>query len=71
MAIMDDNQTKDTLRYALNELKAIGTSQQNSRDSANCAIRLRNLASHIESGGSVPDIEGGLLREAINLPVQA
>lgn len=59
----------DELRFALNELKAIGTPEERAFDRTACASRLRHLSEHILSGGTIPDIPR-ILQEALTIPVQ-
>lgn len=69
MPKMDQNQANDQLRHALNELRAIGTADERRTDREQCAIRLRSIASHIESDGDFPTIET-IIEEAHTLPIQ-
>ncbi len=71
---MAQNHTKqliaiDELRFALNELKAIGTPEERAFDRTACASRLRHLSEYLLTGGTIPNVVE-IMRESLALPVQ-
>ncbi len=59
-----------TLRYALNELRAIDGGEELPDDIENLAIRLRTLAAWIQDGRVCPDANN-IIRQASNEPIQS
>ena len=59
----------NSLRFALNELKALDAGEQAHTDRKTCAFRLRALADHLENNGTPPDA-CAIIHEAFNLPIQ-
>lgn len=67
----DSNEAATLLRHALNELKAIGSPDEQPTDRDACAIKLRQIARYLELNPKsyIPDMIA-LLREAASIPVQ-
>ncbi len=59
----------DTLRFALNELRALDANEDIPGDQARCAKRLRALADWIETGHTPPDAVS-IVVEASRIPIQ-
>jgi len=59
----------DTLRFALNELKALDAGEDIPGDRSACARKLRALADHLEAGGTPPDA-CAIINEATRLVIQ-
>lgn len=67
----NSNEAATLLRHALNELKAIGSPDEQPTDRDACAVKLRRIARYLELDPKsyVPDMIT-LLREAAQIPVQ-
>lgn len=63
------DQMNDTLRFALNELRALDAGEDIVGDQATCAKHLRALADWIEAGHTPPDAVS-IIVEASRQPIQ-